>query len=74
MKKIVSIVVASILVGSGLLQNQVQAAAPIGIYINGVKLSTDQAPIVVSSRALLPLRAIFEALDAKVDWNQIRRS
>ncbi|OAB31606.1 hypothetical protein PMSD_18630 [Paenibacillus macquariensis subsp. defensor] len=69
MKKIVSIIVASILVGSGLLQSQVQAAAPIGIYINGVKLSTDQAPIVVSSRALLPLRAIFEALDARVDWN-----
>ncbi|OAB45227.1 copper amine oxidase N-terminal domain-containing protein [Paenibacillus glacialis] len=70
MKKIVSIMVASILVGSGLLQNQVQAAAPIGIYINGAKLSTDQAPIVVSNRALLPLRAIFEALDANVDWNQ----
>ncbi len=65
----VSIIVASILVGSGLLQSQVQAAAPIGIYINGVKLSTDQAPVVVSSRALLPLRAIFEALDATVDWN-----
>jgi len=69
MKKIVSIIAASILVGSGLLQSQVQAAAPIGIYINGVKLSTDQAPVVVSSRALLPLRAIFEALDATVDWN-----
>ncbi len=70
MKKIVSIIVAGMLVSSGLLQSQVQAAAPIGIYINGVRLSTDQAPVVVSNRALLPLRAIFEALDATVLWNQ----
>ncbi|WP_438348029.1 stalk domain-containing protein [Paenibacillus sp. FA6] len=70
MKKMLSIIMSSILVISVLLQTQVQAAAPIGVYINGVKLTSDQDPILVSGRALLPLRAIFEALDASVDWNQ----
>lgn len=52
------------------LQTQVQAAAPTTtIYVNGVKLVTDQAPITVGSRILLPLRAIFEVLDSTVDWN-----
>jgi hypothetical protein len=70
MKRIMSIIMAVVLVFPLLLQAQVQAATAIGIYINGIKLSTDQNPIVISNRALLPLRAIFEALDAKVDWNQ----
>jgi hypothetical protein len=70
MKRIMSIIMAVVLVFPLLLQAQVQAATAIGIYINGIKLSVDQNPIVISNRALLPLRAIFEALDAKVEWNQ----
>lgn len=70
MRKIISMVVASIMIVSMLFQTQVQAAPTISIYINGVKLSTDQAPMMIGNRAMLPLRAIFEALDAKVLWNQ----
>ncbi|MHA0856432.1 copper amine oxidase N-terminal domain-containing protein [Paenibacillus sp. CMAA1364] len=70
MKKVLSILVSCVVVFTVMLQMQVHAAGPIGVYINGVKLSTDQAPILVDNRALLPLRAIFEALDATVYWNQ----
>ncbi|WP_234405492.1 copper amine oxidase N-terminal domain-containing protein [Paenibacillus sp. IHBB 10380] len=70
MRKIMSMVIASIMIVSMLFQTQVQAAPAISIYIDGVKLSTDQAPMMISNRAMLPLRAIFEALDAKVFWNQ----
>ncbi|AOZ92595.1 hypothetical protein PNBC_16790 [Paenibacillus crassostreae] len=59
-----------ILVSSLALQSQVDAATPISIYINGNKVSTDQAPVIVSNRTLLPLRAIFEGLGANVNWNQ----
>ncbi|MGF7048941.1 hypothetical protein J2T13_003449 [Paenibacillus sp. DS2015] len=70
MRKILSMLIASIMIVSVLFQSQVQAAPAISIYINGVKLSTDQAPMMIKNRAMLPLRAIFEALDAKVFWNQ----
>lgn len=70
MRKIWTTLLAAILVVPMLLQNTAQAATPISVYIDGVKLATDQAPVAVQGRVLLPLRAIFEALDATVNWNQ----
>ncbi|MEF2966418.1 copper amine oxidase N-terminal domain-containing protein [Paenibacillus sp. M1] len=70
MRKIWTTFLAALLVVPLLLQNTAQAATPISVYIDGAKLATDQAPVVVQSRVLLPLRAIFEALDATVNWNQ----
>lgn len=46
------------------------AATAVSIYIDGARLSTDQAPVSVQGRVLLPLRAIFEGLGSTVDWNQ----
>ncbi len=40
------------------------------VYVNGTALVTDQPAIIVDDRTLVPLRAIFEALGAKVDWIQ----
>ena len=40
----------------------------INVQVNGVTLSFDQPPIVENGRVLVPLRAIFEALGAKVEW------
>ncbi|CAH0121270.1 hypothetical protein PAE9249_03797 [Paenibacillus sp. CECT 9249] len=68
MRKILSALVAVAMVLTLSLQSQVHAAQPISIYIDGVKLSTDQAPVSVGGRVLLPMRAIFEALNAYVDW------
>lgn len=39
---------------------------PIKITIDGVSLQADQMPIIVNGRTLVPLRAIFEALGARV--------
>ena len=39
------------------------------VVVNGTALSTDQPPVIVEGRTLVPLRAIFEALGASVDWN-----
>ena len=39
------------------------------VVVNGNALSTDQPPVIVEGRTLVPLRAIFEALGASVDWN-----
>lgn len=42
----------------------------IKVVIDGETLETDQAPIIVNDRTLVPMRAIFEKLGASVDWNE----
>lgn len=69
-KKLWITLLAGLLVVPLLFQAPAQAATPISIYIDGVRLATDQAPIMVQGRTMLPLRAIFEALGAKILWNQ----
>jgi hypothetical protein len=45
------------------------AADPITIKVNGVTLETDTPPFIKNSTTMVPLRSIFEALGAKVEWN-----
>ena len=42
----------------------------IKVLVNGTTLTFDQPPVVVDGRTLVPLRAIFEALGAEVDYEQ----
>lgn len=44
------------------------AFSDIDIYINGDELALSVPPTVVDGTTLVPLRAIFEALGAQVDW------
>ena len=44
------------------------ASSDIKVFVNGQRLSLDQSPIIENDRTLVPLRAIFEALGAEVDW------
>lgn len=39
------------------------------LYVDGSALQTDVPPTILNGRTLVPLRAIFEALDAEVVWN-----
>ncbi|WP_339301161.1 copper amine oxidase N-terminal domain-containing protein [Paenibacillus sp. FSL K6-2441] len=70
LKKIWASLLAALLIIPIFQQTTAQAATPISIYIDGNRLTTDQAPVIISGRVMLPLRAIFEALDAKVNYNQ----
>lgn len=38
------------------------------------KLTMDQPPIIEQGRTLIPMRAIFEAFGADVDWKQVNRT
>ena len=42
----------------------------IRIRINGEELILDQEPVMENDRVLVPLRGIFEALDAEVVWDE----
>ncbi|WP_442852584.1 stalk domain-containing protein [Paenibacillus sp. oral taxon 786] len=70
LKKIWASLLAALLIIPIFQQTTAQAATPISIYIDGNRLTTDQDPVIISGRVMLPLRAIFEALDAKVNYNQ----
>jgi len=47
---------------------------PIGLILDGQKLTMDVPPLIVGGRTLVPLRAIMEALGARVEWNQETRT
>ncbi|MGC6585600.1 stalk domain-containing protein [Paenibacillus sp. Dod16] len=70
MKRIWTALLAAILLIPMTFQSQVQAAVKISVLIDGVKLYTPQAPVMIQGRVMLPMRSIFEALDASVKWNQ----
>ncbi len=46
----------------------------IQVYIDGKALTLDTLPILENGRTLVPMRAIFEALGAAVEWNQSSQS
>jgi len=50
-----------------------QPAAPspggVTVLLNSRPLSFDQPPVIVNDRTMVPLRAIFQALGAQVNWD-----
>lgn len=46
----------------------------IKVTVNGEYVTFDQSPIIENDRTLVPFRAIFEKLGAKVDWDNNTRT
>jgi hypothetical protein len=46
----------------------------IRVALDGQFLTFDQAPVIENGRTLVPLRVIFEALGAEVDWDHETRT
>jgi len=49
----------------------------ITVYYNGIRVSFNdynQNPEIISDRTLVPLRAIFEAMNAEVEWDQATKT
>ena len=65
MKKLISLILTVIM----LLTLPVAYASDIGVIVNDTKLCLDVPPMVENGRTLVPLRAIFEALGANVNWD-----
>ncbi|KGP78594.1 hypothetical protein P364_0128030 [Paenibacillus sp. MAEPY2] len=68
MKKVMSALAVSAMLMSALPTSVMDAAARISIYINDAELSSAQAPVMKGGRVLVPLRSIFEGLDATVKY------
>ena len=46
----------------------------VDLFVDLVKIETDTPPQIIDGRTLVPLRAIFEHLDATVDWDGTTRT
>ena len=49
-------------------------AARINVTVDGQQQSFDPAPVNISGRVLVPMRALFETLGADVDWDNNTRT
>ena len=67
-KKIITIAAAAALTATTAF-----ADGDITVSVNGENIAFDQAPIIENDRTLVPMRAIFEALGATVEWDGITR-
>lgn len=69
-RRALAIVVVACLAAAvlGLVQPPASAAAPITVFLNGKEMVLDAPPILQSGRVLVPMRALFEALGARVEY------
>lgn len=47
---------------------------PVRVILNDKTVTFDQEPVIVNGRTLVPFRAIFEALDIPIKWDQATRT
>lgn len=71
-KKIISLLLAVILCAS--LVVPTFAAGGVSVYLDGEKLTFDVEPTIVNGSTMVPMRAIFEALGAIVEWDGATRT
>ena len=53
----------------GITQVAFAEEAAIKILLDGQEIAFDQSPIIKDGRTLVPMRAIFEAMGATIEWN-----
>ena len=68
MKKFLAVVLSVMMVLS--VVTPVMADGDISVFLNGEKLNFDVPPTEINGRVLVPVRVIFEALGATVDWDE----
>lgn len=71
MKKFIA---ACALIGVMCFSSSALAAEEISIEVKNKKLQTDNAPVIVQGRVLVPLRAVSESLGASVEWKQQQKT
>ena len=68
-RKTITLALALIMLAGLLCLPAGASAGEIKVLVNGKAVVFDQPPIIDGGRTLVPLRAIFDALGAKTDWN-----
>lgn len=63
------VLIALIIISVISLSTEARAASDVSVNLDGKKINFDQPPVIVDGRTLVPIRAIFEAMDMGVEWN-----
>lgn len=69
MRKILSLVIAFLIMLNLGLNNVSADSQEVKVYIDGVKINFDVSPVIDNGRTLVPIRAISEYLKYEVNWN-----
>ena len=69
MKKRIKVLALCVLMLSVVFSTIVLASNEIRVAIDGEYVEFDVQPQLINDRTMVPLRAIFEALGAEVDWD-----
>lgn len=72
MKRYIIIFVLTVLTLCNLMTVSVQSIdnnGDIQVILNGKTVKSDVEPRIINGRTVIPLRAIFEALGAQIEWN-----
>ncbi|MFZ5899578.1 MAG: phosphate ABC transporter substrate-binding protein PstS family protein [Bacillota bacterium] len=64
-----SIIMVLALVFSQFAMAREAEAAAISVLVDGKKLAMEKAPLMEQGRVLVPMRGVFEALEASVSWD-----
>jgi hypothetical protein len=73
-KKFLSFALLAVALASVTMITPFRAADEIGVTIEGVNvIFTDQPPVIVDGRTLVPVRGVFEMLGFNVDWDNDTR-
>lgn len=72
MKKILSALLTAVMAFGGVFA--VNAENDIKVLLDGSELTFDVPPQIIDGRTLVPLRVIFEAMGAAVDWDTDTRT
>lgn len=67
MKRVVSIFLIFLMMCTSFCVTSL-ADETVKVVINGVEQVYDQMPVIINGRTLVPMRGIFEALGARVQW------
>lgn len=76
MKKLAAVLLAALVVVAGAsvafasVRGTYKGLPVVGVVVNGRELNPDVPAVVMEGRTLLPVRAVAEALGAKVEWDQ----
>ncbi len=49
------------------------AEKEISLYLDGKEVSCNPAPLIINDRTMIPARALFEEMGAKVSWDEKKR-
>ena len=72
MKKIISLLLAVMLMLG--ISVCVSAESEIKVLLEGYVIEFDQPPVIINDRTMVPMRAIYEALGAEVNWDPDTRT